>query len=494
MKLFSVAKQEFDKKYGAADELECFLPEHLTYGKITSLKKKNGTHNEQYYKWQFLYSIVHSGMYAKDYVGTEIQFPKGNKNAANLKLDIAIFNDNNWFVKYEKYHTKNDPEALDWLRKHLIATVEVKKEESKDISSVWDKQLKAYLKESETDFCLGAIYDTEKLYLFKKEHGKFLRYSDEFNLKGQESSTKELSLHLPDPYLNLPNFETINNWDSNKKIDRSLRNISDLDVISGVHSTQINTAMSAILRTMDKQGLVNQRGYEILIQILSLKIFDEKRNESNKNISLEFYLNDDEKLFSSLSNKKLQDFLKRIDGIRDKARGVYYRILKDDAFNIKNENHVKIIMEVVSQFQDYSFVRSTKTDLYQLVFHQFASQFSKDQNAQFVTPLPIIEFLVDIVNPRNGETVIDPTVGIADFLSVAYVNSKSKLDDNNIYGFDIDEDMIKLATLNMLLNGDGNAKIKAKSGNGSIDTKFANNGDLLTLTPITNKKLIQVNQ
>jgi type I restriction enzyme M protein len=72
--------------------------------------------------------------------------------------------------------------------------------------------------------------------------------------------------------------------------------------------------------------------------------------------------------------------------------------------------------------------------------------------------------VVNIVNPRNSETVIRSTVGIADFLSVSYVNSDSKLDDGNIYGIDIDEQMIMLATLNMLLNGDGNARLKAKPG------------------------------
>ena len=154
--------------------------------------------------------------------------------------------------------------------------------------------------------------------------------------------------------------------------------------------------------------------------------------------------------------------------------------------NVKNENHIKILIEVVLQFQDYSFVRSHKTDLYQLVFYRFATPFSKDQNAQFVTPLPLIEFLVNIVNPRNGETVVDPTVGIADFLSVSYVNSNSKLDDNNIHGIDIDEQMVMLATLNMLLNGDGNAKIKAKTGYGSLLTKFDNTGELIDLIPSMN--------
>lgn len=143
-------------------------------------------------------------------------------------------------------------------------------------------------------------------------------------------------------------------------------------------------------------------------------------------------------------------------------------------------------MEIVSQFQNYSFVRSHKTDLYQLVFYKFAPSFSKDSNAQFITPLPIIDFLVRIVNPRNGETVIDPTVGIADFLSVSYVNSHSKLDDNNIYGVDIDEQMVMLATLNMLLNGDGNAKIKAKPGYGSLLTKYNDEGEFVDLIPSMN--------
>lgn len=149
---------------------------------------------------------------------------------------------------------------LNWLRNHMIATIEFKKEDNKDISTVWEKQLKAYLKESEREFCLGIIYDTERLYLFKNHNGKFLRYSDEFNIKGDSSTTKDLSLNLPDPYLNLPTYDELIEWVHGKSIDRSRRTINELDIVSGVHSTQINTAMSAILRTMDKQGMVNQKG------------------------------------------------------------------------------------------------------------------------------------------------------------------------------------------------------------------------------------------
>jgi type I restriction enzyme M protein len=485
---FTEAKHEFDKKYGTATEYDCFLTEHLTFGRKTNFKKKNGQPNEQYYKWQFLYSIVQSELFAKDYIGTEVQFPKGNKSSAPLKLDAAIFDDITWFDKYKDYHENGNNESLEWLREHLLVALEFKKEDNKNVADVWDKQLKAYLNESRRPFCLAVLYDTERLYLFRKHNNKFLRYSEEFNTKGEESKTKELALHLPDPYINLPSFEDLLEWTETFAIDRSKRAITDLDIISGVHSTQINDAMSSILRTMDKVGMVNQKGFEILIQILSLKIYDEKRNEKTPKRFLDFYITDEERNFKTLADKPLQEFIKRINALREEAAGTYYRILKDNPLNVKNENHIKVLIEVVYQFQDYSFVRSHKTDLYQLVFYKFATPFSKDQNAQFVTPLPLIDFLVSIVNPRNGETVIDPTVGIADFLSVSYVNSNSKLDDNNIFGMDIDEQMVMLATLNMLLNGDGNAKIKAKSGYGSLLSKFDHKGEILDLVPTMNQK------
>lgn len=427
-------------------------------------------------------------MFPKDYIGTEINFPKGNKSSAAIKLDGAIFSDAVWFDKYKDYHLNNNTESLDWLRKHLIVALEFKKEKSKNIAEVWDKQLKAYMKESEADFCLGVLYDTERLYLFRKYNGKYLRYSDEYNTKGIDSGTKDMSLHLPDPYRNIPNIDKVLNWAGSKETDRSKRTISDLEIISGLQSTQINDAMSAILRTMDKLGMVNQKGFEILVQILSLKIYDEKRNERQPDRFLDFYVKTEERQFNSLADNGIQAFLKRINILKDEASETYYRILQDKLFDVKNDKHVRILIEVVYQFQDYSFVNSQKTDLYQLVFYKFAGQFSKDQNAQFVTPLPMIDFLVNIVNPRNGETVIDPTVGIADFLSVSYVNSKSKLDDKNIFGMDIDDQMVMLATLNMLLNGDGNAKIVSQAdGYGSLLTKFSSKGEPLKLIPEMNK-------
>lgn len=494
---FSQVKLEFDKKYGNSKEFLNFLPEHLTINKKTQLKKKNGSNSEQYYKWQFFYSLVNSGMYAKDYVGTEIYFPKGNKNSAPIKFDGAIFDDPNWFEHYRSYHTDKNHEALDWLRKHIIAVIEIKKEDSKDIESVWNQQLKPALKESENDFCLGILYDTERLFLFKKQGKYCLRLNEGFNTKKEESQTKDLQLQLTDSYSTIPTYDQLIQKIFHPKIDRSKRTIDDLEVISGVYSTQLTDGISAILRTMDRVSMKNQRGYEILIQIIALKIFDEKRSakinsfldwhktdKEKSRLDLLFFVTDKERNYIDLSDENVQSFIERMRQLYNEASQEYQFILKridTETVNWQREEHIKMISEVVEQFQDYSFVKSHKTDLYQIVFHKFASEFSKAEKGQFLTPIPIIDFLVQIVNPRSTEKIIDPTSGIADFLSVSYVNSQSKLDDNNIYGLDNDEQMIMLAQLNMLLNGDGNARLKHKADMGSISWKFDDRDTLVEL-------------
>ena len=491
---FENEKILFDDKYRTAKEIDCFLPVHLTIGgKENDLYKKDGSHNEQYYKWQFLYCFVSAGLCSKDFIGVEVSFPKGNKNSASIKLDAAIFDNKDWFEHYSALHTKKDDskwDELNWLKEHLICGIEFKKEGSKDIKGVFNSQLKAYMNESSKETVFGILYDEGRLYLFKGIGKQYLRLSDEFNIenKGKIDATYD----VPDPYVNLLSFDGMLKYNSiaSQLTDYSGRHLIDLGIISKTDSRKLNDALYQILHTMDKCGLVNQKGYNILIQLLALKIYDEKHNDGD----LKFYINPDEMNYTALTDDGIQDFLNRLEKLREDAKTAYIKILSENYFNNANANQVKVAIQIVKQFQNYSFTHSERNNLYQLVFYKFASQFSKADNAQFITPLQIIDFIVDIVNPKHNESIIDPTVGIADFLSVSYVKSDGKLDDTNVYGMDIDEDMVKLATLNMLLNGDGNATIEAKSdGLGSILSKFGDDGKILELVPKTESRLHNYN-
>ncbi|MAG87342.1 MAG: hypothetical protein CMB97_08250 [Flavobacteriaceae bacterium] len=233
----------------------------------------------------------------------------------------------------------------------------------------------------------------------------------------------------------------------------------------------IKNSLSNILKGLDSVSLFNEEGYHILIQMLAIKIFDEKQAELHGS-HLEFYIRNEEYNFRNLNEDSIQNFIDRINSIFLDAKKYYKNILGENRINWKNIRHVKVAADIAYHFQNYSFIRSRKSDLYQLVFYNFATKFKKEENAQFLTPIPIINFLVGLVNPGRREKVCDPCCGIGDFLSVSYVNSEGKLDDRNLYGFDNDYNMTVLAQLNMLLNGDGNAVIKYMPNKGSITQKL----------------------
>lgn len=477
---FLKAKEEFDQKYKDVSLLkQSLVPVNGKIIENIKIRNAKGEKIEEYYKWQFIYSLIYSGLYSKDYIGAEVYFPKGSPGSNPIKLDGAVFDDAGWLEEYNDYWQNKNQESLEWLRKHLIAVIEFKKEEGRDIEKYFNQQLKPAMKESEKEFVIGFYYDTERVWIFQKKNNKILRYDESKNQKGEESGTKDLSLHLPDNYLSIPSFDEIIN---NKPtiINRTNRTINDLEIISGIHTKQVNDALSNILRTLEKVGLFNQIGYGLLIQVLALKIFDEKTNQKDPSRTLRFYITEDERKYKSLADSSIQQFIGRIKSIYDDAKGHYQAILGQNIIDWKNPSHISTIVSIVENFQDYSLVKSYKTDLYQLVFYRFASEFAKERKGQFITPIWLIDFLVKIVNPRGTETIIDPCVGIADFLSLSYVNSNPQLNDANLYGIDNDQQMIMLAYLNMLLNGDGNAELFYIPDKGSIDHKIDNN----TLKPV----------
>ena len=441
---FSAAKAEFDEAHKNAKMAKCIVPVNGKPRDTSSIRDTHGKPSEEYYKWQFIHALINSGLYARDFVGVEVQFPKGN--SAILRLDGAIFDSGDWLEHYNAYWKERHSTDLEWLNDHLLAVIEFKKND-KEIEKVFTSQVKPAMREKEPAdaYVLGVYYGADRLYLFQRRDGKYLRYDEGKNQKGDESKVGDLSLHLPDPYYYLPDFDDLQKRVNRPaSFDRSKRTIHDLDVITTIASVQIKTALSDVLRALDKVNLVDQRGYGIFLQTFALKVYDEKRNEKHPHRFLDFYVTDDEAGFHALSDIPVKGFIKRIHALRDEAAGEYQKIFATNVIDWRDPNDVRAVIAIAQAFQDYSFVLSSKSDLYQLVFYNFANSFKRDEAAQFLTPLPVIDFIVRLVNPRDGETVLDPCCGIADFLSLSFVHALAKpdgwkLDDANVYGVDLEE-------------------------------------------------------
>ena len=94
---------------------------------------------------------------------------------------------------------------------------------------------------------------------------------------------------------------------------------------------------------------------------------------------------------------------------------------------------------------------------------------SQGDAGQFRTPRHIIDFIVAIIEPKKGETVLDPACGTAGFLISSYKHilaantdpqgdSTLTPDDKarlaaNFRGYDISPDMVRLSLVNMYLHG-----------------------------------------
>jgi len=96
---------------------------------------------------------------------------------------------------------------------------------------------------------------------------------------------------------------------------------------------------------------------------------------------------------------------------------------------------------------------------------------SQGDAGQFRTPRHIIDFIVEVVDPKKDESILDPSCGTAGFLISSYKHilkankEKSLTPDEkkklmaNLVGYDISPDMVKLSRVNMYLHGFSNPNI-----------------------------------
>lgn len=121
---------------------------------------------------------------------------------------------------------------------------------------------------------------------------------------------------------------------------------------------------------------------------------------------------------------------------------------------------------------------------------------SQGDAGQFRTPRHIIDFIVDIVKPTKADTILDPACGTAGFLISAYKfiqkfaqDSKQPLTPKerttlteNIQGYDISPDMVKLALVNMYLHKFKDPKIY-EYDTLTQDTRWDNYFDCILANP-----------
>lgn len=124
-----------------------------------------------------------------------------------------------------------------------------------------------------------------------------------------------------------------------------------------------------------------------------------------------------------------------------------------------------LVTGLIGQTEWRGLAADVKGDAYEGLLEKNA-QDTKSGAGQYFTPRPLIEAIVECIEPRLGETICDPACGTAGFLLAAHDHIKQKNADmtpeeeialatRSIRGVELVEEVARLAAMNLLLHGVG---------------------------------------
>lgn len=165
-----------------------------------------------------------------------------------------------------------------------------------------------------------------------------------------------------------------------------------------------------------------------------------------------------------------------LDHVRDKVfpfmrnlggeNSLYTQYMKNANFGIPTASLLIEAVNIINDMHIKEQNRDTQGDIYEYLLSELQSS---GKNGQFRTPRHIIKMMIDLVGPKYGETILDPACGTGGFLVNSYeyilehnkkdgvstLTQKQKeiLDNDSIWGYDIDETMTRIALMNLIMHG-----------------------------------------
>ncbi len=292
-----------------------------------------------------------------------------------------------------------------------------------------------------------------------------------------------------------------------------------------------------IIRNNDK--LSPEAAFDEISKILFIKIRYERENEEGQIFSYDRFV----------ENRKNYDKLNKEMGVSD-AKPFYQNLFErtkqqfanDHLFddNAKIEIRENSFEQIVKELEIYN-LSTTSDDVKGIAFEQFLGKTFRGELGQFFTPRTIVDFMVSILDPQEGEYVCDPCCGSGGFLirafeyvregiekdierqkdsikqkyfddeyeslsdedkanvdvavNTAFDRLNAELDINNakgrlrslsfdcIYGTDANPRMARTSKMNMIMHGDGHGGVHHHDGLLNVNGIFENRFDVILTNP-----------
>ncbi len=168
----------------------------------------------------------------------------------------------------------------------------------------------------------------------------------------------------------------------------------------------------------------------------------------------------------SLSAEAMHKHYSRVLAAMGKQRGMLGLIFRNAKNKIRDPAKLRLlIVDLIGQTEWTGLSSDLKGDAYEGLLEKNARD-TKSGAGQYFTPRPLIDVIVECVNPQLGEVVCDPACGTAGFLLAAHdylrrTNPRmtraqqKRLATKSIRGVELVEEVARLAAMNLLLHGVG---------------------------------------
>lgn len=167
-----------------------------------------------------------------------------------------------------------------------------------------------------------------------------------------------------------------------------------------------------------------------------------------------------EELLDFINNDLIAELKDLTAPIDKNPRGFVVKEAFSDAFNyMKNGT---LLRQVVNKLNEIDFTSSEERHLFGDLYEQILKDLQSAGNAgEFYTPRAVTRFIVQMINPQLGESILDPACGTGGFLacSLDELNKQVKNTDDNqrfqqaVSGVEKKQLPHLLCTTNMMLHG-----------------------------------------
>jgi type I restriction enzyme M protein len=154
-----------------------------------------------------------------------------------------------------------------------------------------------------------------------------------------------------------------------------------------------------------------------------------------------------------------------------KEKGLIGTIFRKAQNKLTDPSKLKRVVSLIDAETWIGIGVDVKGEIYEGLLEKNAGEV-KSGAGQYFTPRPLINAIVDVMDPRIGETVHDPACGTGGFLLAAYDHMKgqsrdrarqSMLREQSLSGVDIVDEVVRLCGMNLYLHGIGNGESPIRS-------------------------------